>query len=55
MTYIEKLEHSILHLVWDYMEVRGWDNPYDVLDRLDDNICHAAAKAYANARERENS
>ena len=47
-------EAAFLKQVCAVAKLRGWDNPYDVLDRLDDNIGHAAAKAYANAREREN-
>jgi hypothetical protein len=52
MSYITNLEDAIHELVWAYADVLGWDNPYSVLDMLDDHYCCSAAKAYGNSLER---
>jgi hypothetical protein len=52
VSYITNLEDAIHELVWAYADVIGWDNPYSVLDMLDDVYSESAAKAYANSKER---
>ena len=59
MAYIQDLEQAIYELVWHYADAQNWDNPQSVLDLIGGDVrtsaWNASIKAYANARERENS
>lgn len=51
MTYITSLEDAIHELVWAYADALGWDNPFSVLDLIDEH--RAAANAYRNSHQRK--